>query len=394
DFPESVFKQQKQKRNSIDHPLVLDRRVSDVIMERDVMLHFPYHYFNPVIDLLREAAIDPAVTSIRITCYRLAEQSRIINALINAVRNGKQVTVMLELSARFDEEANLEWKERLEDEGVKVLIGVPGMKVHAKLCIIKKRMNDRSVQYGFVSTGNLNEKTARLYADHCLLTSNQKIMADVNRIFNFLEQPKTGEHWLRQCKTIIPSPIGTRRFISKQIMHEIKNAKRKKPAQITLKMNSLSDQELIEQLHEAAKAGVEIRLIVRGIFCMLSENSKFKKKINAISIIDEYLEHARVWVFHNGGKEKVYISSADWMVRNLDHRIEATCPVTEESVKNELMDILNIQLSDTVKARILNNELNNEYVKAGKGKKKIRSQIETYQYLYKKTLTHSETGSH
>jgi polyphosphate kinase len=394
DFPEKVFKEQKKRRSSIDHPLLTERRVSDVIMERDVMLHFPYHYFNPVIDLLREAAIDPDVTSIRITGYRLAAQSRIINALINAVRNGKQVTVMLELSARFDEEANLEWKERLEDEGVKVLIGIPNMKVHAKLCIIKKRVNERSTQYGFVSTGNLNEKTARLYADHCLLTSNQKIMADVNRIFNYLEQPKTGEHWLRQCKTIVPSPVGMRKFVSKLIRHEIRNAKRKKTAQITLKMNSLSDEELIEQLSEAAKAGVEVRLIVRGIFCMFSESSKFKKKINAISIIDEYLEHARVWVFHNGGKEKVYISSADWMVRNIDHRVEATCPVTEESVKQELIDILNIQLSDTVKARVLNNELNNEYVKGVKGKKRIRSQIETYQYLYKKTLTHSETGSH
>ncbi|MGC4036350.1 MAG: polyphosphate kinase 1 [Chitinophagaceae bacterium] len=392
DFPGSVFKEAKKRRASIDHPLLLERRVSDVIMERDVMLHFPYHYFNPVIDLLREAAIDPAVTSIRITGYRLAEQSRIVNALINAVRNGKQVTVMLELSARFDEEANLEWKERLEDEGVKVLIGIPNMKVHAKLCIIKKRVNDRSTQYGFVSTGNLNEKTARLYVDHCLLTSNQKIMADLNRIFNYLEQPKTGEHWLRQCKTIIPSPVYMRKFVNKQIEHEIRNAKRKKPAQIILKMNSLSDEQLIEQLTEAAKAGVEIKLIVRGIFCMLSENSKFKKKVNAISIIDEYLEHARVWVFHNGGKEKVYISSADWMVRNIDHRVEATCPVTEESVKEELIDLLNIQLSDTVKARILNNDLDNAYVK-GKDKKKVRSQLETYQYLHKKTLTHSETGS-
>jgi len=392
DFPERVFKGLKKRRSSIDHPLLTERRVSDVIMERDVMLHFPYHYFNPVIDLLREAAIDPAVISIRITGYRLAEQSRVINALINAVRNGKQVTVMLELSARFDEEANLEWKERLEDDGVKVLIGVPNMKVHAKLCIIKKKVNDRTTQYGFVSTGNLNEKTARLYADHCLLTSNQKIMADLNRIFNFLEQPRTGDYWLKQCKTIIPSPVGMRKFLHKLIDHEIRNAKRKRAAQITLKMNSCSDVELIEKLHEAAKAGVEIRLIIRGIFCMLSENSKFKKKIKAISIVDEYLEHARVWVFHNGGKEKVYISSADWMVRNIDHRVEATCPVTEDSVKQELIDILEIQLSDNVKARWLNNELDNEYVRM-KGRK-IRSQIETYQYLYKKTLTHSETGSH
>jgi polyphosphate kinase len=172
-----------------------------------------------------------------------------------------------------------------------------------------------------------------------------------------------------------------RKLLHKLINHEIRNANKKKPAQITLKMNSLSDQEMIMLLYEAAKAGVEIRLIIRGIFCMLSESTKFKKKITAISIVDEYLEHARVWVFHNGGKEKVYISSADWMVRNIDHRVEATCPVTEESVKDELKNILNIQLSDNVKARLLNNELNNEYVTT-KGKKKIRSQIETYQYLY------------
>ncbi|MES1215769.1 MAG: polyphosphate kinase 1 [Bacteroidota bacterium] len=392
DFPDKVFKEEKKKRKSFDHPLLTERRVSDVIMERDVMLHFPYHFFNPIIDLLREAAIDPDVLSIRITCYRLAEQSKIINALINAVRNGKHVTVMLELSARFDEEANLEWKERLEDEGVKVLIGIPNMKVHAKICVIKKKVNDRTTQYGFVSTGNLNERTARVYADHCLLTSNQKIMADVNRIFNFLEQPKTGEHWLRQCRTIIPSPVGLRKLLYKLIYQEVRNAKKNKPAQITLKMNSFSDEELITQLYEAAKAGVEIRLIIRGIFCMFSQNPKFKKKIVAISIVDEYLEHARVWVFHNGGKEKVYISSADWMVRNIDHRVEVTCPVTEETVKQELKDILNIQLSDNVKARWLDNELNNEYVTT-RSKRKIRSQLETHQYLYKKTLTHSETGS-
>jgi len=391
DFPDKVFKGEKKGRKSFDHPLLIERRVSDVIMERDVMLHFPYHFFNPVIDLLREAAIDPSVTSIRITCYRLAEQSKIINALINAVRNGKHVTVMLELSARFDEEANLEWKERLEDEGVKVLIGMPNMKVHAKVCVIRKKINDRTTQYGFVSTGNLNEKTARVYVDHCLLTSNQKIMADANRIFNYFEQPKNGEHWLRQCRTIIPSPLTLRKVLHKLIHQEIRNAKRKKPAQITLKMNSFSDQELIIHLYEAAKAGVDVRLIIRGIFCMLSYNPKFRKKITAISIVDEYLEHARVWVFHNGGKEKVYISSADWMVRNLDHRVEVTCPVTEETVKQELKDILNIQLSDNVKARWLDNDLNNEYVTT-RSRRKIRSQLETYQYLYKKTLTRSETG--
>jgi len=393
DFPDSVFPEVKKKRKSIDHPMLTDRRVSDVILEKDVMLHFPYHYFNPVIDLLVEAAIDPDVLSIKITCYRLASQSKIINALINAVRNGKHVTVMLELRARFDEEANLDWKERLEDEGVKVLIGIPNMKVHAKLCVIKKRGETRTTQYGFVSTGNLNEKTARLYADHCLLTSNQKIMADINRIFTYIEHPKDNEHLLKQCKTIIPSPVSTRKAIEKLIHHEIRNAKKGKQATITLKMNSISDELLIEQLNEAARAGVEIKLVIRGIFCMLSQNPKFKKNVTALSIVDEYLEHARVWVFHNGGKQKVYISSADWMLRNIEHRIEATCPVTDEAIKEELIDILNIQLNDNVKARILNNQLDNEYVR-NKSRKKIRSQNETHQYLYKKTITHIETGSH
>ena len=393
DFPEAVFQKKSNRRKPFIHPLLADERISDVVMEKDVMLHFPYHSFSPVIDLLREAAVDPDVTSIKITCYRLAYQSKIINALINAARNGKHVTAMLELRARFDEEANIEWKDRLEEEGAKVLTGISNMKMHAKLCVIKKRNNDRNTYYGFVSTGNLNEKTAMVYADHCLLTSNQKIMADANRIFNFLEQPKSGEHFLKACKTIIPSPIGLRKQLHKLINNEIKNAKQKKPASLLLKMNSLSDEDLIDRLYDAAKEGVEIKLIVRGIFCMLSENPKFKKQITAISIVDEYLEHARVWVFHNNGKEKVYISSADWMVRNLDHRVEATCPVTEDAIKKELKNILNIQLNDNVKARWLNNELSNDYV-SSKGKKKIRSQVETYQFLAKKIMKHSEIGSH
>jgi len=393
DFPENVFDKKNGRRKPIVHPMLADERVTDVVMEKDVMLNFPYHSFSSVIDLLREAAVDPAVTSIKITCYRLASQSKIINALINAARNGKHVTVMLELRARFDEEANLEWKDRLEEEGARVLTGFPNLKIHAKLCVIKKRVNDRNTYYGFVSTGNLNEKTAMVYADHCLLTSNQKIMADANRIFSFLEQPKSGEHFLKACKMIIPSPFMLRKQLHKLITTEIKNAKQKKPASIILKMNSLSDEDLIDRLYDAAKAGVEIKLIVRGIFCMLSENSKFKRSVTAISIVDEYLEHARVWVFHNNGKEKVYISSADWMVRNLDHRVEATCPITDESIKKELKNILNIQLSDNVKARWLNNELSNEYV-SFRGKKKVRSQVETYHFLAKKTLKHSEIGSY
>jgi polyphosphate kinase len=384
DFPD-VFPKKGQRRRPFQHPsLMKSPRVTDVVLEEDVMLHFPYHSFNPVIDMLREAAIDPNVTTIKITGYRLASNSKIINALINAVRNGKNVTVMLELRARFDEEANLEWKERLEDEGVRVLIGIPNIKVHAKICLIKKRINNFTIHYGFVSTGNLNEKTARMYGDHCLLTSDRHIMADVNRIFNYLEKWKEGTAPLKACKTLIPCPTNLRRELVKMILRETRLAREKKPAAITLKMNSLSDEDLIEKLTEAAKAGVRVQLIVRGIFCMFSENSKFLIPVKAISIIDEYLEHARVFIFHNGGKEKTFISSADWMVRNLDHRVEATCPVLDETITQELKEILDIQLADNVKARWLDNGLQNSYVRDDQ--EKVRSQIDIYNYLYQKAV--------
>ncbi|MCG2616634.1 polyphosphate kinase 1 [Terrimonas sp. NA20] len=383
DFP-NVFKPGKQRQKPFDHPLLTERRVSDVVLEKDIMLHLPYHSFTPLIDIIREAAIDPHVGTIKITCYRLASQSKIINALINAVRNGKEVVVMLELRARFDEEANLEWKSRLEEEGAKVILGIPDMKIHAKLCMIRKRVKDKNVIYGFVSTGNMNEKTSRVYGDHCLLTSNPRVMTDVSRIFNYLEHYRTGEtHSLKNCQTIIPSPQIVRHELHKLIEEEIKSARKKKKAGITLKMNSLSDEDLIMKLTDAAKAGVEVRLIVRGIFCMITENKKFRVPVQAISIVDEYLEHARVWVFHNKGKQKVYISSADWMLRNLDHRVEATCPILDEGIKKELIDILEIQLKDNVKARWLDNELSNEYVKPGKTK--VRSQVDIYQYLFNKT---------
>ncbi len=391
DFPNQVFNGESKHRRPFDHPMLLERRVTDVILERDIMLHFPYHSFNPVIDVLRESAIDPDVTAIKITCYRLAKNSKIINALINAVRNGKQVTIMLELRARFDEEANLEWKERLEDEGVKVLIGIPNVKVHAKICLIRKRVNDRIIHYGFVSTGNLNESNAKVYADHCLLTSNKAIMADVNRLFNYIEHYKTGTHFLKACTTIISSPIFVRRELIKLIRNEIKAAKKGKQGLIVAKMNSFSDEELINELYAAAKEGVEIKLIIRGIYCLLSRQEKFKKPVIAISIIDEYLEHGRIWLFHNGGKEKIFISSADWMVRNLDHRVEASCPILDERLKQEFKEILNIQLQDNVKARWLDNNLSNDYVQTDG--KKIRSQVETFNYLFSKIPVESEISS-
>ena len=380
-FPESLPERKNARKKPFTHPLLKTAAsVTAIILQRDIMLHFPYHSYDSVIDLLREAAIDPEVVSIKITAYRLASRSKIINALTNAVRNGKHVTVMLELRARFDEEANLEWKEELEDAGVKVLIGIPNLKVHAKICLIKKRVKNSTTHYGFVSTGNLNEKTADVYGDHCLLTSDRHIMADINRVFNYLEKPESKIDVLKSCKTLAVSPVDMRRQLYMLINKEIKSAKNKKRACITLKVNSLSDRLLIEKLNEAAKAGVEIKMIIRGICCMLTENKHFKKSVQAISIIDEYLEHARVTIFENNGNPKVFISSADWMLRNIDHRIEVTCPVLEKNLKQELIDIINIQLHDNIKARILDNELDNQYVNP-RNTKKIRSQIEIFNYL-------------
>jgi len=386
DFPD-IVKQKSIRKASLIHPeLSRSLRVTDVVLKKDVMLHFPYHSFNPVIDLLRESAMDPDVVSIKITAYRLAPASKVINALINAARNGKQVTVMLEVKARFDEEANLEWKDVLEQEGITVLYGIQNMKVHAKICVIKKREKNKTLQYGFVSTGNLHEKTARVYGDHCLLTSNRNVMADINKIFQFLEYPEKGYGPLERCNTLMVSPISMRTGIEGLINHEIKQAKAGKKAAITIKLNSLSDVSLIKKLNDAAVAGVTINMIVRGIFCALVDHKKFNTKPRAISIVDEYLEHARVMIFHNGGNEKVFISSADWMVRNIDHRIEAAVPILDKSIQAELQDIIHIQLQDNVKARVLDSDLLNNYVPSG-SKKKLRSQIETYLYLQQKTNT-------
>ena len=382
DFPD-VFKayQKPLERTTFVHPeFASKQRVTDVIIKKDILLTFPYHSYDSVIDLLRESAMDPDVKSIQITAYRLASSSKIVNALINAVRNGKDVTVMLELRARFDEENNLQWKERLEVEGVKVLLGIPNKKVHAKLCVIKKRVNNRTIQYGFVSTGNFNEKTAKIYGDHLLMTSNRAIMADINKVFTVLNKPKVDPTTiLKTCKSLMVCPQFMRERIIAHIDKEIEEAKAGRKAEMIIKVNSLSDKTLILKLYEAANAGVDTKMIVRGIYCAVNQKS-FKKKIHAISIVDEYLEHARVMYFYNKGAENMYISSADWMTRNLDYRIEAATPILQKNLKKELKELLEIQLQDNVKARILDKNMRNEYVESDKNKK-IRSQIEIYNYL-------------
>ena len=384
-FPEGVFGDLVQRPKPFIHPLLRQPcRIMDVIDKQDVMLHLPYHSFDSIIDLLREAAIDPYVQSVKIACYRLAPDSKVINALINAVRNGKRVTVIMELRARFDEEANLMWSNRLEEEGVKVIFGLPDMKVHAKVCIIKKRVFNKTRQYGFVSTGNLNEGTARYYGDHMLLTTDRNILADINRIFAFMESPSAKLESLKACKTLPVAPVTMRKHFISLINKQIRTAKKKKPSSLVLKMNSIVDAEFINKLYEAAKAGVNVKLIIRGICCANTEQKAFHNNLSAISIIDQYLEHSRVFYFDDNGKRSVYISSADWMVRNLDHRIEAACPIFDESIQQELIDILNIQLAENVKGRILDNEQSNEYVQRKPGEAQVRSQLAIYKYLHNK----------
>lgn len=385
DFPD-VFPAQKKPEERVPfiHPNFSEgQRVTEAVLKKDILFTFPYHSFIPVIDLLREAAMDPDVKTIKLTAYRLANNSKIANALVNAARNGKKVTVLLELRARFDEENNLKWKERLEDEGIQVLTGIPNRKVHAKLCIIKKRTHGKTLQYGFVSTGNFNEKTAKIYSDNLLMTANRTIMADINKIFHYFEKPKLPpEEALKNIKNLVVCPKFMREKIEAHVDFEIAEAKAGRKAEMIIKANSLSDRGLIIKLYEAAEAGVSVKLILRGIFCAVNKK-RFKKPFHAISIVDEYLEHSRIMYFYNKGAEDVYISSADWMTRNLDYRIEAAVKIQQRDLKQELIDILNIQLQDNVKARVLDNKMKNKYVK--KGGKEIRSQIEIYHYLNDKT---------
>lgn len=385
DFP-NVLPATQARKPAFTHPLLKDTlRVTDVILQRDVMLHFPYHSFDSLIDLLREAAMDAAVERIQITAYRLASSSRVIHALINAARNGKSVEVMLELKARFDEEANLEWKSVLEEEGIRVLLGVPNMKVHAKLCVITRRENKKRQLYGFVSTGNLNESSARVYADHCLLTSSPVIMRDALHLFEYLEKWQRGMMPLRRCKTLLVSPVSMRTGIARMIEQEIKTARSGKKAKIIIKLNSLSDPSLIKLLNKAASNGVELHLIIRGIYCARFPISKKALPPHAISIVDEYLEHARVLVFYNKGKERVFISSADWMVRNLDYRVEAAVEIFDPTIRKEMLSMLDIQLADNVKARLLNDRLDNQYAK-NDSKHSIRSQVLIADFLQRVSL--------
>jgi polyphosphate kinase len=351
------------------------RSILSEVKKKDVMLFFPYHPFDHFIDLLREASIDPYVTSIQITLYRLARNSSVINALLNAVRNGKNVTTVVELQARFDEEANILWGNKLLAEGVKVIYGVPGLKVHSKLCLITRVKNEITERYAAVGTGNFNEDTARVYTDHLLLTTNKKITNEVFKAFNFFSVNYKKDNFYH----LVLSPFFLRNKIILMIENEIKNAREGKKAYIHLKLNNLTDQEIINYLYEASNAGVKIRLIIRGMLSIVPGLKKTSDNIKAIGIVDRYLEHSRFMIFCNGGVEQVYITSADIMPRNLDHRIEVTCPIFDKTIKAEFRKIFDILWADNVKARVFNETQSNEYVKPGK--EKLQSQIEVYKYI-------------
>ena len=341
------------------------------------MLFFPYHPFDHFIDLLREASIDPYVTSIQITLYRLARNSSVINALLNAVRNGKNVTTVVELQARFDEEANILWGNKLMEEGVKVIYGVPGLKVHSKLCLITRVKNEVTQRYAAIGTGNFNEDTAKVYTDHLLLTTNKKITNEVFKAFNFFNVNYKKDNFYH----LVLSPFSLRNKMILLIENEIKNARAGKKAYIYLKLNNLTDNEIIDHLYEASNAGVTIRLIIRGMISLVPGLKDISENIKAIGIVDRFLEHTRFMIFCNGGNEECFISSADLMTRNIEHRIEVTCPIFDKSIKNEMKEIFEIQWSDNVKARIFDENQSNIFVKHGKDI--IQSQIEVHNYIKK-----------
>lgn len=361
----------------LPHPHIPPRTsLFKVLASRDVLLSFPYQSYAYVIDVLREASIDPKVKSIQITLYRLGNNSRVVNALINAIKNGKHVTAVVELQARFDEEANIRWANKLHDEGAKVIYGVPGLKLHSKLFLVTRIEKNIPVLYAHVGTGNFNEDTSRLYCDYSLLTADKKITEEVERLFEFYnDNYKTGSY-----KHLIVSPFFSRKRYVHLINKEIEQAKMGMEASIFLKMNSITDVEMIRKLYEASQAGVKIRMIVRGICSLVPGVKGVSENIEVISIIDRFLEHARVFVFHHSGDNKIYLSSADWMTRNIDHRSEVGVPIFDKAIQKQLIDMLEIQWSDQLKARIINDTQDNFY-RVTKGKNKIRSQEEIYRYL-------------
>lgn len=357
------------------HYLKHHKSILNEIKKRDHILHYPYQPFSYFIDMIREAAIDPQVISIQITLYRAAKKSMVINSLMNAARNGKHVVVLIELQARFDEEANIHWSNKLQESGIKVIHGVPGLKVHGKVCLITRRNNQKLENFAYIGTGNFQEITAKRYCDEGFFTFDKRITSEVVKVFEFFDK-NYKQHIFEH---IILSPFSTRTHFIQLIEKEMINARAGKKAFMIIKLNSLVDEEMIDKLYEASQNGVKIKLIVRSACSLKAGIKRLSENIDVISIVDRFLEHSRIFYFFQGGKELMYISSADWMVRNLDNRIELTCPIYDEEIKKELKQMLKIQLKDNVKARIVDEKQINKYVK--NKKPKTRAQIAYYQYI-------------
>ncbi|MEA9418238.1 polyphosphate kinase 1 [Aeromonas caviae] len=357
----------------------------DAITKQDILLYYPYHKFHHFTELVRQAAFDPAVSAIRINIYRVAKKSRIIHSLIDAANNGKKVTVVVELRARFDEAANIDWANILTDAGVKVVFGVPSLKIHSKLCLITRHEQGEAVRYAHIGTGNFNEKTAKIYTDFSLLTRHPDITAEVEGVFEYIEYP----YRRYKFNHLLVSPINSRRQLYRLIDNELANAKAGQPSGITLKINNLVDRDLINRLYAAGQAGVPIQMIIRGMCALRPGVPGLSDNIRVISIIDRFLEHPRVMVFHNKGNPQLYISSADWMSRNIDGRIEVGTPIYDERLKQRILDILELQLSDTCKARVIDADQKNEYVKRG-NRRKVRSQVAIYDYLKRIESNHGQ----
>lgn len=348
----------------------------DAIRNHDVLLYYPYHTFEHVLELLRQASFDPSVLAIKINIYRVAKNSRIIDAMIHAAYNGKKVTVVVELQARFDEEANIHWAKRLTEAGVHVIFSAPGLKIHAKLFLISRREGEEVVRYAHIGTGNFNEKTARIYTDYSLLTADARITNEVRRVFNFIENPYRPVSF----DYLMVSPQNSRRMLYQLIDEEIANAQQGIPAGITLKVNNLVDKGLVDRLYTASSVGVKVNLLVRGMCSLIPNLEGISENIRVISIVDRYLEHDRVYIFDNGGDKKVFLSSADWMTRNIDYRIEVAVAILDPVLKQRVLDIIAILFSDTVKARIIDKELSNRYVPRG-NRRKVRAQQAIYDYI-------------
>ena len=354
----------------------------DQIRKRDYLMYTPFQNYGYVIRFLKEAALDPKVKEIKITIYRLAKNSQIAAALINAAKNGKKVTVQIELQARFDEQSNIDYANKFKEAGINLIFGIRGLKVHSKICVIARETKPRSLEYfGFISTGNFNESTAKIYTDYTLFTSHKGILTEVEKVFDFL----TTTYRVRKYKHLIVSPHYTESTFTRLIQQEILNAKAGKPASIRIKMNSFTSYKMIDRLYQASQAGVKIKMVIRGINCLVPGVKGQSENIEAISVVDKFLEHPRVFIFENGGDSKVYISSADWMTRNIENRVEVGVPIYQEDLKQEVIDGFEMSWNDNVKGRRFTAKQDNAYRR--NKKVAIRSQFDMYDY-YRKKLDH------